>query len=838
MRNTLTLGLTVALVGAPLAQAQQAATLDDIVVVGADELLGNFLRVSLSVSAGTALSAVNLRAVEAEALATGFFRTVRAELTTQNGRDVLRLTVAPNPTIADVTVAGTPTLDAAELRRFLEERLNIAAGATLNTARVEESKEQIGEAYRENGFPFVPGVSTEVRDGANGVTLVYTVNESAPVSRVEINGNTQLPAETLQAAFRPLVDAGSFSFAAYRQALDTVQRAYQERGLQGSGVNVASSTLEGGTLKLAVTELRIGAVDTSAVGSPAVTLTARAGQLVNLTTIGQDVRTLSNATGRAVGVNYQPDPANPGIVNIVFVSQDVATGPIREVRVAGNTAVSADEIARVLRVRLNDVYTPQIAQEDYLAIQRLYNSRGFEISTRDPIRFENGVLTYTVREVKLAGYELVWDGPKSTQERVILRELPAAGGPLNTRTLLATVSNNVARLGFVQPVSFQFRPDPQNPELVTYVLTVREQRTGILSPAISYDTLNGLSGDLSYSTTNLFGLGHSVSVSVTGAPNDARQFLSANASYTIPWLDIDFLDFRRTRTSLALRIGTNVAGNIDISNPDPADPTKLVATGRQYSTRTTGTSLSVARPIAPNLAGNATVSTQYNTSILEPAREGQPGDAAVAGRVPAPGLTTSFGIGLNYDTSNSIDFPTSGVRASTNALYGFGYQGERGLSWWQLDGGARTYFGFGQTLADGNRQQAFAIRANAGTIFGSPPASGFFFVGGSEPSDRFTLRGYEQGSISGRNFFTASAEYRYNFGVNASVLQGLYGILFVDAGDAWNDSSQFNVNLGYGAGVQVNLGLGSFALPYLRFDYAFSPVSPNGKFTFRIGSFF
>jgi outer membrane protein insertion porin family len=37
MRNTLTLGLTVALVGAPLAQAQQAATLDDIVVVGADQ---------------------------------------------------------------------------------------------------------------------------------------------------------------------------------------------------------------------------------------------------------------------------------------------------------------------------------------------------------------------------------------------------------------------------------------------------------------------------------------------------------------------------------------------------------------------------------------------------------------------------------------------------------------------------------------------------------------------------------------------------------------------------------------------------------------------------------
>ncbi|WP_027482128.1 BamA/OMP85 family outer membrane protein [Deinococcus pimensis] len=838
MRNTLTLGLTIALVGAPLAQAQQTATLDDIVVVGADDLLSNFLRVSLSVQTGAPLSSVNLRAVEAEALATGFFKTARAELTTQNGRQVLRLNVAPNPPIADVQVSGTPALNADELKRFLEQNLNIAAGATLNTARVEDSKVQIGEAYQENGFPFVPGVSVEVREGQNGATLVYTINESAPVNRVEISGNTRLPAETLQNAFRPLVDAKSFTLDAYRQALATVSQAYANLGLQGSGVNAQASSLADGTLKVTVTELRVGSVDTSAVQASGVTLQSRAGQLLDLNVVGQDVRALSNATGKAVGVNYQQDPTQTGVVNVVFVPQDVATGPIREVRVAGNTAVSADDIARILKVRLNDVYTPQLAQEDYLAIQRLYNSRGYELSTRDPIRFENGVLTFNVREVRLAGYELVWDGPKVTQERVVLRELPEPGGPLNTRALLARVSNNVARLGFVQPVSYQFRPDPNNPELVTYVLTLREQRTGILSPAISYDTLNGLSGDLSYSTNNLFGLGHSVSVSVTGAPNDARQFLSANASYTIPWLDIDVLDFRRVRTSLSLRVGTNVTGNNDISDVDPADPTKLNPTGRQFSTRTTGASVSLARPVAPNLSANATVSTQYNQSYLEPQKDGQPADAVVADRVPAPGLTTSFGVGLNYDTSNSVDFPTSGVRASTNALYGFGYQGTQGLSWWQVDGGARTYFGFGNTLNDGSRQQAFAVRANAGTIFGSPPASGVFFVGGSEPSDRFTLRGYEQGTISGRNFFTASAEYRYNFNVNVSVLQGLYGILFVDAGDAWNDASQFNVNLGYGAGVQLNLGLGSFALPYLRFDYAFSPVNPRGKFTFRIGSFF
>ena len=81
------------------APAQPAGTVQAIVVVGTSDLLTNFLQATLSAQPGTPLSSVNLRRVEQEALASGYFKTAVAELRTVSGRDVLYVTVTPNPTI-------------------------------------------------------------------------------------------------------------------------------------------------------------------------------------------------------------------------------------------------------------------------------------------------------------------------------------------------------------------------------------------------------------------------------------------------------------------------------------------------------------------------------------------------------------------------------------------------------------------------------------------------------------------------------------------------------------------------------------------------------------------
>ena len=395
------------------------------------------------------------------------------------------------------------------------------------------------------------------------------------------------------------------------------------------------------------------------------------------------------------------------------------------------------------------------------------------------------------------------------------------------------------RTGLVRPPQVTSRVDPQNPENLIFTFTLQEQQSGVFSPGLEYDTINGFSGNLSISGNNLFGLGYGYSVGVTAAPNPVGEVLSANAQFTIPWLDFDFLDFRRNRTSLTVNVGTNVTANNPII--DPSQPSGSQNTGREYTQRATGFGVSVGRSLTPELAVGVTASTQFTANRLEPVASGQTStvtDERAAALVPQRGATTFFGVNSNFDNANSVEFPTSGVRASASAGYGFGTQGSQGLSFTQVTGGARTYFGLGATLPDGTRQQAIAVRANAGTVLGTAPASQQFSVGGSSPNEAFTLRGYDANSFVGKNFLTASAEYRYNFNVNAGFAQGLYGVVFADVGDAWNNASDFGLNVGYGVGVQLNLGIGSTLLPALRFDYGFSPSNPRGKFSFRLGNFF
>lgn len=838
MRNPTLIGLTALLVSTPMAVAQQAATLDDVIVQGTSDLLSNYLKVNLGVQVGDPLASVDPAKVQQNVLATGFFKSASAQLQDIGGKQTLVIGVVPNGTISQVNVTGISFFDPEKIKQALADRLNIAPGTVLNTARLDDARRLLLQSYREQGFPFDPKISIEAKGGV--VTLA--VDETAPLSQVVVTGATQLSADTIRAAFRPLVDAKKFTPELFEQARQAIGQAYVDKGFvyttaQGQAplatIDTQSSTLQGGVLRLHIIETRVGAVDTSALGSPATPLATRSGTLLNQDVLATDIRNLSNSSGKAVTVQLQSTDT-PGVANVVFAPADAQSGPIKEIRVGGNSAVPTADIAKVLQERVGDTYNAELAARDYLAIRKLYNARGYEISTRDPISFQNGTLTFTVREVHIARYQIEWAGGHVTQDRVITRELPTPGSLFNTGELRAGVGR-VFSLGLVKPSDgtsgvLTRADDPQHPEDLTVVLQLTEQRSGVFSPAISYDTINGLSGSLAISTNNLFGLAHSAGLQVSAQQNDAGQVLSGSATYTIPWIDIDFLDFRRVRTSASASVFSSVTGNQKITDADGN------ATGREFTTRSTGASLTLGRQLTPTLGASASVSTQYDQNYLEPKTRGQesaPDNAATLPLLPANALTTVLGTRLNFDNANSVDFPTSGVRANAGAAYGFGHEGESKLSWTQLDGGASTYFGLGRTMPAGTQQQAIALRLNAGTILGTAPASRQFQVGGSTPSEAYNLKGYDTGAFRGSNFLTAAAEYRFDFGLSQSVVNGVYAVAFLNAGDAWTRSEDFALHVGYGLGVQANL----LQFP-LRFDYSFSPANPKGKFTFSLNKLF
>ncbi|MFD1730052.1 POTRA domain-containing protein [Deinococcus malanensis] len=418
-----------------------------------------------------------------------------------------------------------------------------------------------------------------------------------------------------------------------------------------------------------------------------MTLQTQLGQPLNLERLRADVRALSNQTGKPVGFAIQPNPQDPSQVTVMFGAADIATGPVRSISVRGNTLVPSATLLAAVKTKVGDTYSPQLAQDDFLALRDAYRKAGYEISTRDAITFQEGALTFNVREVKLVGYELQWQGKHSTRDRVILRELPAPGTAYNQKTIQEALGR-ISRLGFVRPVGATVKSDPQNPENVTYVLTLTETANGIpVNLALSYDSLaGGLGGEAGYSNPNVFGLGHNFSLNAGVQQNEARQNFVGNASYTIPWLDLDFLDFRRTPTSLSFNVGSNVAGNnpvVQPGNTTDADKTndRGTDTGYDYTVRTTGFSVNAGRNLSQYLRANVGVGVSQRTYFLEPVQkadkpaEGVTPEAAAA-LVPDRSLTTNLTGGLNYDSSDNAEFPTRGVRAGLSATYSFGRSGE------------------------------------------------------------------------------------------------------------------------------------------------------------------
>ena len=160
----------------------------------------------------------------------------------------------------------------------------------------------------------------------------------------------------------------------------------------------------------------------------------------------------------------------------------------------------------------------------------------------------------------------------------------------------------------------------------------------------------------------------------------------------------------------------------------------------------------------------------------------------------------------------------------------------------------RKYFHF-------MRKFNFALRLTGGSSWGKEPR--LFFLGGISnwispdyiSTDIYTirnlyfsgiitpLRGYDYFEFSGRNFGLANLEFRYPFIQRLALdfplsltLSKVTGVMFIDAGAAWNENRQFkggttsggatrlqDIHTGFGFGARANLGFLIF-----RFDTAWS----------------
>ena len=93
------------------------------------------------------------------------------------------------------------------------------------------------------------------------------------------------------------------------------------------------------------------------------------------------------------------------------------------------------------------------------------------------------------------------------------------------------------------------------------------------------------------------------------------------------------------------------------------------------------------------------------------------------------------------------------------------------------------------------------------------------------------MRGYREDRFWGTKMLMATIEYR------RPIAQSIGGVLFIDYGDAWDTSPEFNIteftqhqdfdgNLGYGIGMRVSTPIG-----HLRLDYGIGSEGSRTHFS-------
>ena len=844
-----------------------STTIDDIVVQGPNgssvsETLIGLVKVSIPISIGDPLTNFKPDELRAQILETGFFKEAKSEVVVREGRNVLVITVEENPTVSEVKFMGNSLVPSEQLTRFLDQNFNVAPGVVVNNGKLEQARQAIAQAYRQL-LPFTPDVKLTISAPVSGkVSVTFNIIENAELKTVKVTGATLVPTADLETLFKGLTTAGKFDARAYLETVRAAQALYVAKGYRGSGPNLELTELVDGTLSVVITELKIAALDATALGIDASTLSLKVGDFFNYTKLILETQGLAKGRNQQVGIKIEP--VSDDSVIVTFTLEDAPAGPITSIVFSGNTAIKTADLVKILQQKIGDTYNAQVAQEvDFPALAQAYQSAGFALASNAKVSYRDGVYTIDLLEQKLIGYELVWRGPHKTVDRVILRELPPTGGLLDLNKLRSGF-RKVQELGILKDIRPDIKqPDPSKPEEVVLVLDLEEGSSVQLLPGISFNTLEGFAGSLQYTDTNAWGLGHRISGSFQASPSDAGQFLSGGASYSIPWLDVDFLDFRTVRTEFGFYVSTSVNGGISILNQptgvdNPLTPDTNEADAafqRKYSTRNTGFGVNLSRPLLENLTARFSLDFQYEQNYLE-RRDNTlypTADATALTLLPTDNITVFTQVATEYNTKNRIDFPTAGIVINGSVGYGFGTEGlgtatPSPLSWAQGQLGFKTYLGLGWDSAGKigvggeDRNFALAFRFNTGALLGDAPSNRAFRIGGSSGSDAISLRGYDFQDLRGDVYYTGSLELRYDFGLRTSFTYGLLGIVWVDFGNAWGGKNAFRkpgigegIQFGYGIGAQVNLGFGGFQLPAIRLDYGWSALNPGGRFYFRLG---
>jgi len=444
-------------------------------------------------------------------------------------------------------------------------------------------------------------------------------------------------------------------------------------------------------------------------------------------------------------------------------------------------------------------------------------------------------------------------GNTKTRDKVIRRELQVAEGTTFSETKLETSKKLVTALGFFERVDVSTE-EGSSPDRINVNIEVAERPTGTFQIGAGFSSIENFILTAQVQQANLFGNGQSFSLQAQ--VSGLRQLI--NARYFEPYL-----------------FDSNFSAALDLFDQLRIFP--------DFSQSTIGGSLTFGYPIVdPELRASVTytaeldkVSTQPTTTFFGTSSTVSLFLSLSLANLFNDGFTSSIRPALTYDTRDNRLFPTKGIYLSGSselASAAFGSHNE----FWRNRFTGRYFYPLGGGIVLKLNQEAGIVTSpsEAGV-----PIFARFFLGGI-----FDVRGFRFRTVGPRMPLTVSTDPNSvpiangaNIGGNVEYYQnlefefpivdavGIHGVIFTDAGNAWNIEQNYcaasggtngnsnlpavvnpcfsfpgdllNLRTSWGFGIRWFSPLGP-----LRFEWGFPfkplPYEESSVFEFTIGNFF
>jgi len=428
---------------------------------------------------------------------------------------------------------------------------------------------------------FASGYFEDVNVSRDGDDLVLYLKERPAVSLIRLEGNEILKDEALLEGLKNsgLQEGDVFKRATLDRIRQDLLRLYVGQGRYGASVQTEVEPLPGNrvALNIDIKEGKVAVIQhINIVGNTIFTdeelkelfslklpnfwsfynkddrysREKMAGDLERLRSYYLD-RGYVNFNIDSTQVSISPDKKH------VFITVNVTEGgqyTVREVDLAGEMVIPEDELIKVVKVKVGDVFSREEATESQDKLIRTLGDAGYMFANVSPVpEVHEEDKTISLKYFVDAGKRtyvrrIMIRGNTRTADHVVRRELEQMEAGVASAEDIERSKKKLERTSYFKTVNVETIPVPGTTDQVDLEYTVEEQQSGQLTASVGFSQSDGIIFDLGVQQDNFLGSGNKVGFNFKRSSNETEySFNYTNPYYTVDGVSRGFDVFYRER---------------------------------------------------------------------------------------------------------------------------------------------------------------------------------------------------------------------------------------------------------------------------------------------------